>query len=191
MQEKWKERLAFTGEVLKIIAGGAIVVAALIAPNIAQLLPAFGLLEDRRKPRWHQTQRLSRAIRRLKRSGDVALIKTQNGFALRLTEQGSARLARYQLHGIMKKKPRRWDKIWRFVIFDVKETRKYAREAIRNQLRDWSFFRFQDSVWVYPYPCEEAIELLKTAYRGRYEIFYLEVRKLSYDQQLRKRFGFD
>lgn len=119
----------------------------------------------------------------------ITLVETRGGYALRLTELGEAYLSQYELRGLLHKKPPRWDGKWRVVIFDVREERKLIREAVRRQLCSWGFHYLQDSVWIYPFECEEAVELLKTAYRVRHDVYYLVVSRMAYDHRLRRLFG--
>ena len=49
--------------------------------------------------------------------------------------------------------------------------------------------RLQDSVWVYPYDCEDIITLLKTDFGvGKY-LLYMIVDELENDKHLREDFG--
>ena len=58
-------------------------------------------------------------------------------------------------------KKRRWDHRWRVVIFDIPERRKSVRVSLRRFMQEYGFVRLQDSVWIYPYDCEDLIALAK------------------------------
>lgn len=93
-------------------------------------------------------------------------------------------LSRYQI-----KQPRKWDGKWRVIIFDIPEKLKKIREKARAILTSAGFRRLQDSVWVYPYDCEDVIGLMKTDLGiGKY-MLYLIVDKLENDRFLRMDFG--
>lgn len=186
-RERFKSGFKIAVEILKVVAAGTVIVGSFMAPNLAQSLNLFGFDERRQKKRYSPSD-LSRALHRLKRRGAIRLVQTANGYALRITEYGDALLAQYELRGLLDKKPRQWDRHWRVVVFDIREERKGIREEVRNQLRSWGFYHLQDSVWVYPYECEKAIELMKTAFRARHDIYYLTVSKMAYDHYLRRFF---
>ena len=86
------------------------------------------------------------------------------------------------------KKPKRWDHKWRLLIFDVPEKRRFMREKIRRVLKSFEFYRLQDSVWVYPYECEEVLDLLRTKYYVRFEALYIRAEYIQQDRWLRKHF---
>jgi len=77
------------------------------------------------------------------------------------------------------------------LIFDIPEKRKGTREKVRRTLISLGFERLQDSVWVFPYDCEDLITLLKVDFKIGKDILYLVVESLEYDLPLRKKFGLD
>jgi CRISPR-associated endonuclease Cas2 len=107
---------------------------------------------------------------------------------MHLTTRGEALYRRLLLAHATLPRPRRWDAQWRVVVFDIREDRKLTREAVRKDLRRLGFLRLQDSVWVYPHDCSEAIELLRRVYRLEDEIFMLHVSRMDGDALLRRRF---
>ena len=86
-------------------------------------------------------------------------------------------------------KPRRWDRKWRVLIFDIPEYRKGMRDKIRYTLRTIGFVRLQDSVWIYPYDCEDLITLLKADFHVGRDMLYMIVDSLEGDATIKKRFG--
>ncbi len=184
--ERWK-RYERTFEILKTIAGGTILVSSLVAPNLAQLLPAFfsELRTGKRRP---FPADVSRTLLRLKRQGMIRLERTQGGYALRLTPDGQSLHDRIFLSTYSIRRPKRWDGKWRVVVFDVKEKRKVTRDMVRERLKHLGFVRLQYSVWIHPFECEEAIELLKTSARVRHDVHYLLVSRMAQDQRLRSHF---
>lgn len=186
-KERIKRGFVLGCKILQAAAVGTIVISSLAVPNLAQTLTLMGYDNGKRR-RPYSPSDISRAVEKLKSHGMVTLVETRGGFALRLTELGEAYLSQYELRGLLHKKPPRWDGKWRVVIFDVREERKTERDAIRGQLLSWGFHYLQDSVWIYPYECEEAVELLKTAYRARHDVYHLIVSRMAYDHRFRRLF---
>ncbi|MCI0557327.1 MAG: hypothetical protein MN733_02450, partial [Nitrososphaera sp.] len=77
---------------------------------------------------------------------------------------------------------------WRVLIFDVPEYRKKIRETIRHSLRMIGFVRLQDSVWVYPYDCEDFVALLKADLKIGKDVLYLIVQEMEGDTHLKQIF---
>src|SRR3989338_2348265 len=133
----------------------------LMAPNAARLLK---YVEKYIGPKPRLNRRISQAVNRLRERGLIERVDTEKGTALRLTSKG-VRLTETieeeeKLYEI--KKPKRWDTKWRIVIFDIWERRRSVRDRLRSILRTNGFVKVQNSVWVYPYDCEELFVFLRT-----------------------------
>ena len=50
-------------------------------------------------------------------------------------------------------------------------------------------YRLQDSVWVYPYDCEDIIGLLKTDIGVGKDLLYMIADEIENDRHLRENFG--
>ena len=107
---------------------------------------------------------------------------------LKVTEKGSKLLLKYQLESLAKEKPEKWDGKYRVVIFDISEQRKKIRDNLRNTLRLFGFIQLQGSVWVYPYPCQEIIALLKKYLELGDEVIYMNVNSIENDEWLLENF---
>ena len=86
-------------------------------------------------------------------------------------------------------KPRKWDKKWRVIIFDIPEKKKKVRDHLTSLFRQTGIKKLQDSVWIYPYDCEDIIALLKTDFGIGKDLLYLIVEELENDKYLREEFG--
>jgi len=51
------------------------------------------------------------------------------------------------------------------------------------------FFRLQDSVWVFPYDCEDFMALPKADLRVGRNVLYVIVEKIENDKHLNEHFG--
>ena len=57
-------------------------------------------------------------------------------------------------------------------------------------MEEYGFVRLQDSVWIYPYDCEDFMVLLKADFKIGKDVLYMIVDELEGDGRLRKEFGF-
>ena len=74
-------------------------------------------------------------------------------------------------------------------MFDIREERKQVREQLRILLSGAGFLRIQDSVWIYPYPCDDFIALVRTHLRsGTGEMLSFVAEALEADRKLREHF---
>ncbi|TSC57875.1 MAG: phenylacetic acid degradation operon negative regulatory protein [Parcubacteria group bacterium Greene0416_79] len=168
--------------VLKVIGGAGLIAMALCAPNAVQ---ALGMCDRRyRRPSY-----INGVVERLARRGLVRFAGNKGRRSVKLTEKGERELAKYEEGKVTLPKPRRWDGKYRILIFDIWERRRYIRDALREFLRRLGFIRLQDSVWVYPYDCEEVAALLKTRFRVGNGLLYIVAETIENDRWLREAFG--
>lgn len=85
-------------------------------------------------------------------------------------------------------KPEDWDAIWRIVIFDVSEEDRNARNILRKLLSQAGFVYFQQSVWIYPYPCDDLIQAIKEQLHLRSKVVYIQAQYVEGDASIRKHF---
>ena len=149
------------------IAGVGLLSVALVAPNALKLLKCFDV-ESRILKKKKSAINISR--KRLVENG--LLIYNKEGF-IKLTPEGDKILRRIELRNFKIKKPRKWDGKWRVIIFDIKEKRKWLRDSIRGKLSLIGFVRLQNSVWVYPYDCEDLVNLTKADSAIGRELLYI------------------
>ncbi len=120
-------------------------------------------------------------------------ILVEDGFIVRkqgaytLTTKGQESLAK--IISKKPKKPKRWDRKWRVVMFDVYESQKAIRDRFRKELKEYGFIQMQRSVWVYPYECEDFITLIKVDNKFGKNVRYGVLESLEGDAGLCRHFG--
>ena len=175
------------GMIKKIILGSVatagIMAVVAIAPNVIQVLDQ--LQGKRRKSLW---QRLAADTAR-RRLVDKGLLEYGDKGFVRLTDKGKEELKRLEASEYKIEIPKKWDGKWRVIIFDIKEERKTLRDKVRRTLLALGFKRLQDSVWVFPYDCEDLMTLLKTDFKIGKDLLYLIVEKIENDKFLKDWYG--
>ncbi|MBU1091285.1 CRISPR-associated endonuclease Cas2 [Patescibacteria group bacterium] len=182
-----KETKILIGKViLGTIASAGILTVAMVAPNA---LKAVDLFYPKEKRKYHRGYYIRTAVIKLKDRGLIKFEKRDGMSFVSLTNKGHQELLKYQLREAVIKKPKRWDKKWRVIIFDIKENRRFVRDGLRKELLNLGFVRLQNSVWVYPYNCEEIIIMLKSYFKIGKDVLYMTVDKIENDRWLREEFG--
>jgi CRISPR-associated endonuclease Cas2 len=171
--------------VLRTIATAGLLSVALLAPNALQMLKLFGL-DKKLKSMANQTRSINNSRQRLVKNGLVAY--SDSGF-LYLTKAGEKILREIENRDFKIKKPKKWDRKWRILIFDIKERNRDIRNKIRNTLVSIGFIKLQQSVWVYPYDCEDLITLLKADFEVGKEILYIIADRIENEKVLLNYFG--
>lgn len=167
--------------VVSAVAAAGIVAVGLVAPNVIGAMGKLGLLPQRRR-------QIETAFGKLLKKGYIQVEKRNGKSYVRLTPKGEHFAARMGEGRLVPKKPKRWDKKWRLLIFDIPETRRRTRALVRQTLTNLGFFRLQDSAWVYPYDCEDFIILLKADFKIGKDLLYIIADKIEHDMLLRKYF---
>ncbi|MEI7513135.1 MAG: CRISPR-associated endonuclease Cas2 [bacterium] len=177
------ERGEVTKTILAVIKVAGILSIALVAPNVIGALDKLGIIQTSNRKKEIIDSTTSRLIRKgyLKRNED--------GY-LRLTKKGREKLDEQTSNDYVFEIPKKWDKKWRVVTFDIPEKRKTARDRLRRALISIGFCRMQNSVWIFPYDCEDLTILLKAEFKMGDEVIYFETGKFAGDQVLRNYFKY-
>ena len=183
-------------EILKILLMTDFVIrvaprSAYYFDNVIRELKHYGFLTEE-KINKKDRRKVVNSFTYLRRRGYITFDTASKQIHIKLTPEGRARAKLYaQIDSIKIKKQKKWDKKWRVLIFDIPEEVRIKREALRGKLKELGFYMLQKSVWVYPYPCQDELELLKNFF-GLDEEHYLvlEVNDIGVrSQELAKFFG--
>lgn len=167
------------------VALTGVALVATIAPNAPAALsklPSF----KRAKLRYQYRT----ALGRLAAQGFIVFEKRDGKQYARITDSGRKMLAfEHEKTKLSHAKKRRWNGRWRVIIFDIPERRRRTRDRLRNIMQETGFVRLQDSVWVFPYDCEDFISLLKAELKIGVAVLYMVVEHIENDKHLRAHFG--
>lgn len=126
---------------------------------------------------------------KLRKQKLIAIKKIYQEHKIILTENGQKIFLRFNYDKLNVKTPKIWDRNFRMVIFDIPEKKRSARDSLRNKLKELGFVKFNDSVWVFPYPCQKEIDFIANYWGiGRYVQFAL-VKDLTNKEKLEKHFN--
>ena len=79
---------------------------------------------------------------------------------LTLTDKGKNKVLVYDPDYLKISVPKKWDKKWRIVVFDIPEKQRGARDSLRSYLKKLDFYELQKSIFVHPYPCDDIFDFL-------------------------------
>jgi len=185
MKHTSSKRIPIGKILLYTIATAGIISMALVAPNALQSLKLFGFGKRQKK---YPTYQINSAVQRLVRRGFLVFEDAGEKKFLRLTSKGEKELVSQKIKN-GKKKHGAWDKKWRLVVFDIGEYRRGTRDLLRRELSSFGFARLQNSVWVYPYDCEDFIVMLKSDFKIGKSVLYVVADRIENDRYLKELFG--
>ncbi len=178
--KKRQKRQDIQNIILATVSIAGMVAVAAVAPNAIQLLKYLGL-----DPKKRQKEIMMRSRDRLIEKGFLEY-KDKH---VSITSKGKQRLQDLEFKNAKIDKPRRWDGKWRILIFDIPEKMRAVRNKIRLSLLNIGFLMLQNSVWIYPYDCEDYVSLLKADSKISKRLLYLIVDTLEYDKNYRTAFN--
>jgi DNA-binding transcriptional regulator PaaX len=136
-----------------------------------------------------QKSEYSKVVKRMVKKGFIRFINKNGELKTILTNKGKAIAQEYLLYDYKQiKKPLNWDKKWRLVMFDIPEYKRKIRNLLRFHLKKVGFAQMQGSVWIYPYPCEEIVVIIKTNFKLSSEVIYITADSFEKDIYFRKIF---
>jgi len=147
-------------EIIKDILSG---LAAVGVVTVAATSPYFAinLWKNFKWRKRYKKQNIRNAFYKLNRDGCIEVKKRNHQIYISLTPQGKRKAGRLQIDSLEIKKPKKWDKKWRIVIFDIAQLKRFYREIFRGKLKELGFHPLQKSVWIHPFDCHDEIETIK------------------------------
>ncbi|MDP2594156.1 MAG: CRISPR-associated endonuclease Cas2 [bacterium] len=174
-------RTKVNNAIIGTVAIAGLIAVAAVAPNVMGVL---GRSTYARQRLFQTRSRISAIIQ----AGYLVVERHDGTSYVRLTEKGERFAALMHEGKLAPKKPKRWDGKWRLLIFDIPERRRRVRTNIRKTLVMLGFVRLQDSVWAYPYDCEDYIAILKADFKIGKDVLYIIADQVEYDAPLRAHF---
>jgi len=172
-------------KVILLLGGGLLLGLSRNPNNYFKILKAIG-------KEWGDIDKraLHRAIKNLYKSKIIDVKEDKNGVTtLVLTEKGKQKVLKYNLDKIIVPKMKKLDNKWRVVIFDIPESRKKIRDALRFHLKKMGFFEFQKSVFIHPFNCQDEIDYLIEFYGIRRYLRFLVAESIDNELHLQKHFN--
>ena len=171
---------------LRSLAAAGVISMALVAPKMTRLLKA---LDRPAKNRTQLYRRITQGISRLEQKGLVVTSGAYGNRRVEITEKGMALMEHIEFGEYAIPEPAFWDGKWRVLMFDINERRRRVRNQLRRLLEGAGFVRLQDSVWVYPYACDEFVSLVRAHLKsGVGELRFFVAEALEADKSLREHF---
>lgn len=178
-----ERRLGAFQQAILYSALGGVMVAIGAVPNFSKILKYY--IGAKKGARFNYQAKT--VLGRLAARGYITFEERDGRRYARITEKGK-RMLELATQKIAGTKKRKWDRRWRVVIFDIPERRRGVRIQLRRFMQEYGFVRLQDSVWIYPYDCEDLIALAKANLRIGADVLYMIVERLERDAHLRKHF---
>lgn len=183
-------------EILLMLGVGTLLAASIVMPGLG--IAAGAIIKAKRKHDWKENQKewrkfnaplLRRNLKRLYENKLVEVAEENGREVVKLTQKGQTKYLRYKMEDWFDSNNKGWDGKWRLVIYDISKLKKNHQENFRRVLKSMNFWPLQESVYLTPYKCQEAVEYLKEYFNIGEEVMLLEISKLENENHYKQYFG--
>ncbi|TSC89931.1 MAG: phenylacetic acid degradation operon negative regulatory protein [Parcubacteria group bacterium Gr01-1014_2] len=178
--------------VSKVLKGMAITGAVLVAASNKRFWFNFYLNHSKEFNKYKnqkEKQKLYNALQYLKQKKLVDITEKPNGILVKITTKGYEIIEFYEsLEKIKIKKPQKWDRKFRLVIFDIPAKKQGARAALLQKLKEMGFYMLQESIWVHPYDCINEIATLRKLFEIEPYVKIMTTQAIEEEYKLLKHF---
>lgn len=175
-----------------MLVSGGVAVASTNPYFVSRALPKIISAAKYELKRKNKIKNFKRSFYYLK-SRDMVEIEDRCGqIYISLTKEGKKRAGKFQINDLEIPKPKKWDKKWRVLIFDIREKHKLKREALRGKLKELGLYKLQDSVWTCPYSFQKEVKILRNFFQlTQDEMKIITASNIEDDERIKSFFGLD
>lgn len=159
---------------------------------IAATSPYFGvnLVRGIKSMKKYKRKKVYDTFYKLRKNGYIQTRIQRGQIYISLTDKGKKITGWLQIDQLKVKRPKKWDKKWRIVMFDIAHLKKMHRDALRGKLKELGFKLVQKSVWIYPFKCKSEVDLLRDFFGlTEKEIRLVVAEEIGSDKELKEVFN--
>ncbi|MDO9027983.1 MAG: CRISPR-associated endonuclease Cas2, partial [Candidatus Roizmanbacteria bacterium] len=138
-----------------------------------------------------EEKKIERSLKSLERKEIVNLEEKDDQVLVHIKDKKNPTIIKYSIKALLdfKQKNKRWKGKWFLVFFDVPEIQRNKRDYLRNFLQKIGFYRYQQSVYIFPYECEKEITLIKKIVEGAKYMKYIVAEKIEDENRIKTFFN--
>ncbi len=142
--------------------------------HLEYLLKSLPTLQEKKS-------KITRVLANLEKKEILNLQEKEGKVIVYLKNKNHPKIIEYSIKNLLdfKKKEKKWNGKWFLVFFDVPEVQKNKREYLRKFLIKMGFYRYQKSVYLFPYECEKEVGLIKKIVEGAKYMKYIIAEKIE------------
>jgi len=170
-------------DILVAIAVGGLVVSCVAMPGLAYIFALF-------KPKnSYEKNKVRQAIKKMQKQKLIRIYSKNGRDIIEITKNGQKKLLEYKIDEMKIKKPKKWDGLYRVVMFDIPEKKVAARREISFRLKEIGAIPIQKSTFVSPFECRNEIDFIGEYFGVRKNIIYLIAKEIDNEVKIKKFFN--
>lgn len=171
--------------ILHTVANGLVAVASSAGHTSRSAYQAFRVFHELQEI---SAQRLRQSVRYAIDKQYIVITRKKGKPFIELSAKGRRLLGREALEALQPKVQKKWDKLYRIILFDIPESHKTSRDRFASGLKKIGCIQIQKSAFAFPYPCFEEVEVLVDFYEVEDFITYVEASSLKPSTAFKKHF---
>ncbi len=128
-----------------------------------------------------EEKKIRLSLEKMEKKEILEVVAKDNQVFIKIKDKENLTIMKYSIKALLdfKKKEKKWSGKWFMVFFDVPEIQRNKRDYLRYFLQKIGFYRYQQSVYIFPYECEKEIALIKKIVEGAKYIMYIIAEKIE------------
>lgn len=186
--ERWELKKAILEIiVMTVVSGGGSPLRPILPLAIKSIIRI--LKEDKKLAT--EEKKVKRVLDNLEKQELISVREKGDSVIVHTINENHPMIMRYSIKSLLdfKKKEKKWTGKWYAVFFDVPEIQRSKRDYLRRYLTKLGFYRYQKSVYILPYECEEEIALIKKIVEGAKYMKYGVIEKIEDEDRLKNFFS--
>jgi len=190
-EEMFEKKYAKVSDVLRLVGAGFFLGASVVSPNLPKAIAPFLKRNKNEYEVWKQFNipYLKRTLKRLEDQKLIEINEHRGKQIVKITKEGQTKILKFALVELTIKKPKHWDGTWWLVSYDIPKGNEFERDILREYLKSWGFYPFQESVFLHAYPCFNQVEFLREYLEIGEYVRIIEVSKIENDKPFKEFFG--
>ncbi|VVA43938.1 conserved hypothetical protein [Candidatus Roizmanbacteria bacterium] len=137
-----------------------------------------------------EESKVKNSLEKLEEKEIIDLEEKDGKLLVRIKDRNNLTILKYSTKALLdyKRKIKHWNKKWFLVFFDVPEIQRNKRNYLRRFLLQIGFYKYQQSIYIFPYECEKEIKLIKKIVEGAKYIKYIVAEKIEDESMIKKYF---
>jgi len=137
-----------------------------------------------------EEKKIIKSLKSLEKREIINIEEKNNNIFVKLIDKKNPTIIKYSIKAILdfKKKEKVWKGQWFMVFFDVPEIQRNKRDYLRNYLQKIGFYRYQQSVYIFPYECKKEINKIKQIVEGAKYIKYIVADRIEDEERIKAYF---
>ncbi len=172
---------------LTLISGGG----TFVRPTLPIAVKAIIALLKEAKRLEVEEKKVKRVLDNLEKKEILNIEEKDNTLFVHILDKDNPTIIKYSIQALLdyKKKKKQWNGKWFLVFFDVPELQRNKRNYLRKFLVKLGFYRYQKSVYLFPYECEEEVKLIKRIVEGANYMKYIIAEKIEDEEEAKQFFS--